>query len=67
MSLYEKAFAEGERASWRDRQAGQLREKPNEPIGAYGVGWWDGYTPRTSAWAVRTRAVVAPVDVREYA
>lgn len=54
MNEYEKSFADGERAAYRDRQAGALRQQPDEPLSPYGRAWWDGYTPRTSAWAVRT-------------
>jgi hypothetical protein len=53
-SLYEKAFAEGERAAWRDRRNGIVRERPGTIERWYSRAWWDGYTPRTSAWAVRT-------------
>tara|TARA_R110000822_G_C15336497_1_gene495380 strand:+ start:5081 stop:5284 length:204 start_codon:yes stop_codon:yes gene_type:complete len=52
--LYERAFSEGERAAFTDRQRGRIRERPQAGLSDWGAAWWEGYTPRTSAWAVRT-------------
>lgn len=50
---YEQAFTEGERAAFQDRRSGVFRHRPSDVLTPWAAAWWDGYTPRTSAWAVR--------------
>jgi len=61
MTPYEAGFAAGERESFYDRQHGGMPKlrPPSEAIrGMYGLGYWEGYTPRSPAW----RLTKAPVN-----
>lgn len=49
---YEQGFSDGEKAAFRDRKNGFVRAMP-EPDNQYRRGFVDGYTPRSSTWALR--------------
>jgi hypothetical protein len=57
---YAMGFAEGETQRGYDKQKGLLRQMP--PLGLVrtmrSVGFWDGYTPRSIAWAFGTKPMV---------
>jgi hypothetical protein len=55
MTPYEIGFADGERKAFDDKRAGILRFKPQGDLHERGRGFWDGYTPRSQAWALRTK------------
>lgn len=48
---YERAFSEGERAAFTDRRHGVIRQRPEGMLSPWARAWWDGYTPRSAAWA----------------
>lgn len=51
---YAQGFEAGERQAFDDRRAGRLlRIPPQNPQGEYLRGYWDAYTPRDPAWALR--------------
>lgn len=63
MTAYEAGFAEGEREAFRDRHR-MPRCRPEHITSPYGHGYWDGYLPRSTAWALRKPAA-APFHERD--
>lgn len=54
MTPYEIGFAAGEQQAFQDRRHGIRRQHPGGPFrNDRHRGWWDGYTPRSPAWALR--------------
>lgn len=51
---YEQGFADGERQAFEDARKGIVRQAA-DPSDAYGRGFFDGYTPRSSSWRVYRR------------
>ena len=57
---FQIAFAEAERAAYRDRQRGVTRAMPPRYCGESARGWMAGYWPRCGEWAA-TKPKVVPV------
>lgn len=52
---YEAGFAAGERRAFEHRRMGVTLQR-TEASSPYQRGFWDGYCPRSAAWAVTVRS-----------
>ena len=55
MTPYEIGFADGESKRCDDIKTGRIRVRPTGDLSPRARGFWDGYTPRSATWALRTK------------
>ena len=52
-------------AGYIDRPAGRMRIRPAGALGDWSRGWWDGYCPKSTAWALTRKPVRHFAEVDE--
>ena len=55
---YAAGFDCGERTAYAHRRDAHRHQRPVRTVGEYQRGWWDGYCPRSAAWATAKRQVI---------